>query len=117
MNTVKQIRATSTANLLAIQDVINQEIMRRQQRIVAIDKQLKIQDLPLRIVTRSTFLLDVKRNIENTVSVDQNSTIQDLLCQLPPSYWSDFGKSYPRYYSELKEALLIKKIDLKKLVE
>ncbi|WP_020599753.1 hypothetical protein [Spirosoma panaciterrae] len=116
MKTIQQLKASSTANLLIMQELINQELIRRQQRTLAIDERLKIRDLPLRAVTRSTLLLDVKRHINTTGSVD-NITIQHLLYQLPPDYWQSFGKSYPKYYMELKDALLQKKIDLRLLIE
>ncbi|MBN8825524.1 MULTISPECIES: hypothetical protein [unclassified Spirosoma] len=116
MKTNQQLKSSSTANLLIMQELINQELIRRQKRTLAIDERLKIRDLPLRAVTRSTLLLDIKRHIDTAVSVE-NITIQHLLYQLPPDYWHSFGRSYPKYYVELKDALLQKEIDLRVLVE
>ncbi|GAB3948181.1 hypothetical protein GCM10028805_21930 [Spirosoma harenae] len=117
MNTVANIKASSTAKLLAMQELINQELIRRQQRIAAIDERLKIQDLPLRAATRTTFLLDIKRHIPITISFNQAISVQNLLYQLPVAFWGNFSKNYPKYYSEIKDAFLKNKIDLKNFIE
>ncbi|GAB3960997.1 hypothetical protein GCM10028805_59700 [Spirosoma harenae] len=117
MESLKRYRISSLANLLATQEIISQELRRRQQRIVAIDEHLRVQDLPLRAVTRTTLLIDVKRHIPATATFDQTITVQNLLYQLPVTYWSDFSKSYPKFYLEIKDALRQKKIDLNQFAE
>lgn len=117
MKAVKRLRHTSTADLIKTQEFIIQELDRRKRHTTSIDARLKICDLPLRAVTRSTLLLDIKKHIEPTGPLENNLTIKHLLFQLPLEYWTEFGKSYPKYYIEVKEALLKQKVDLNILLE